>query len=54
MTAPPMVQAVRKARPQPKPTVSVYDAAGLDEGFLSLSLHILVYMENPYSYKKCQ
>jgi hypothetical protein len=28
--------------------------AGLDEGFLSFSLSNLVYMENPYSYKKCQ
>jgi hypothetical protein len=28
--------------------------AGLDEGLLSLSLHNLLYMENPYSYKKCQ
>jgi hypothetical protein len=27
--------------------------AGLDEGLLSLSLSNLVYMENPYSYKKC-
>ena len=27
-------------------------AAGLDEGLLSLSLPILGYMENPYSYKK--
>ena len=23
-------------------------AAGLDEGFLSLSLNILIYLENPY------
>ena len=28
--------------------------AGLDEGFLSLPLPILLYMENPYSYKKFQ
>jgi hypothetical protein len=28
--------------------------AGLDEGLLSLSLSNLLYMENPYSYKKCQ
>jgi hypothetical protein len=33
---------------------SLLAAAGLDEGLLSLSLHILVYMENPYSYKKFQ
>ena len=30
------------------------DAAGLDEGLLSLSLSNLLYMDNPYSYKKCQ
>ena len=29
-------------------------AAVLDEGLLSLSLSNLLYMENPYSYKKCQ
>ena len=28
--------------------------ASLDEGFLSLSLSNLLYMDNPYSYKKCQ
>jgi hypothetical protein len=28
--------------------------AGLDEGLLALPLSNLVYMENPYSYKKCQ
>ena len=28
--------------------------AGLDEGLLSLSLSNLLYMENPYSYKKFQ
>jgi hypothetical protein len=28
--------------------------AGLDEGLLSLSLSNLLYMENPYSNKKCQ
>ena len=28
--------------------------AGLDEGLLSLSLSNLLYMENPYGYKKCQ
>ena len=30
------------------------DVAGLDEGLLSLSLSNLLYMENPYSYNKCQ
>ena len=30
------------------------DAAGLDEGLLSLSLPNLLYVENPCSYKKCQ
>ena len=30
------------------------DAAGLDEGLLSLSLSNLLYMENPHSHKKCQ
>ena len=35
--------------------MELYDEeAGLDEGLLSLSLPILVCMENPYSYKKCQ
>ena len=29
-------------------------AAGLDEGLLSLSLSNLLYMENPYNYKKFQ
>jgi hypothetical protein len=29
-------------------------AAGLDKGLLSLSLSNLLYMENPYSYKKFQ
>ena len=29
-------------------------AAGLDEGLRSLSLPNLLYMKNPYSYKKCQ
>jgi hypothetical protein len=29
-------------------------AAGLDEGLLSFSLSNLLYMDNPYSYKKCQ
>jgi hypothetical protein len=29
-------------------------AAGLDEGLLPFSLPNLLYMENPYSYKKCQ
>ena len=28
--------------------------ASLDEGLLSFSLSILLYMVNPYSYKKCQ
>jgi arylsulfatase A-like enzyme len=28
--------------------------AGLDEGLLQFSLSNLLYMENPYSYKKCQ
>ena len=28
--------------------------AGLDEGFLSLTLFNLLYMENPHSYKKFQ
>ena len=28
--------------------------ASLDEGLLSLSLSNLLYMENPYSYQKCQ
>jgi hypothetical protein len=28
--------------------------AGLDEGLLSLSLSNLLYMDNPYSYKKFQ
>jgi hypothetical protein len=28
--------------------------AGLDEGLLPLSPSNLLYMENPYSYKKCQ
>ena len=28
--------------------------AGLDEGILSSSFPNLLYMENPYSYKKCQ
>ena len=28
--------------------------AGLDEGFLQVHLSNLLYMENPYSYKKCQ
>jgi hypothetical protein len=30
------------------------NGAGLDEGLLSLSLSNLLYMENPYSYKKFQ
>jgi hypothetical protein len=29
-------------------------AAGLDEGLLSLTLSNLLYMENPYSHKKCR
>jgi hypothetical protein len=33
---------------------STRPSAGLDEGLLSLSLHNLLYMENPYSYKACQ
>ena len=28
--------------------------AGLDEGLLQFSLSNLLYMKNPYSYKKCQ
>jgi hypothetical protein len=30
------------------------DPAGLDEGLLQFSLSNLLYMENPYSYKKFQ
>jgi hypothetical protein len=35
-------------------TIGLLDTAGLDEGLLSLSLSNLLYMESPYSYKKCQ
>ena len=33
---------------------TLFVRAGLDEGLLSVSLSNLLYMENPYSYKKCQ
>jgi hypothetical protein len=35
-------------------TFSQFLAACLDEGLLSLNLSNLLYMENPYSYKKFQ
>ena len=34
--------------------MTAHVAAGLDEGLLSLTLSNLLYMENPYGYKKCQ
>ena len=32
----------------------IFVAAGLDEGLLQFSLSYLLYMVNPYIYKKCQ
>ena len=45
--------ALAKAREIPE-LKALSTPAGLDEGRLSLSLSNLLYMENPYSYKKYQ
>ena len=50
-----LCQAARKKKEKAEISFDDFCAwAGLDEGLLSLSLYILVYMENPYRYKKCQ
>jgi hypothetical protein len=51
---PPSFTFTDGARPRPRYPEGRRAEAGLDEGLLPLSLSDLLYMENPYGYKKCQ
>jgi hypothetical protein len=53
VTFPPMARQIRSVAMQLYYAQRAW-AAGLDEGLLPLTLSNLLYMENPYSYKKCQ